>query len=78
MNNNADLAEVINELNRMTDTVNVDVSNINNVTNQLTEVLINGAKSCGMVTQTNSNFVIVIVSLLTAHKCKIIRITNNI
>ena len=39
----------------MTDTVNVDVSNINNVTNQLTEVLINGAKSCGMVTQTNSN-----------------------
>ena len=38
--NNADLEEVINELDRLTDTVNVDVSNINNVTNQLTEVLI--------------------------------------
>ena len=55
LNNNADLEEVINELDRLIDTVNVDVSNINNVTNQLTEVLINGAKSCGMVTQTNPN-----------------------
>ena len=46
---------MINEPDRLTDKVNVDVSNIKNVTNQLAEVLINGAKSCGMVTQTNPN-----------------------
>ena len=44
---------MIIELDKLTETVNVDASNINNVTNQLTEVLINGAKNCGMVTQTN-------------------------
>ena len=53
LNNNAGFEEVIKELDKLTETVNVDSSNINNVTNQLTEVLINGAKNCGMVTQTN-------------------------
>ena len=53
LNNNAGLEKVIIELDKLTETVNVDASNINNVTNQLTEVLINGAKNCGMVTQTN-------------------------
>ena len=51
LNNNADLEEVINELDRLTNKVNMKVSSINNVTNQLAEVLINGAKNCGMVTQ---------------------------
>ena len=53
LNNNAGLKKVIKELDNLTETVNVDASNINNITNQLTEVLINGAKNCGMVTQTN-------------------------
>ena len=44
VNNNADLEEVINDLDRLTDKVNVDVSNINNVTNQLTDVWLIEAK----------------------------------
>ena len=44
---------MMKELDKLTETVNADASSINNVTNKLTEVLINGAKNCGMVTQTN-------------------------
>ena len=52
LNNNAGLEEVIKELDNPTEMWMPQILTIN-VTNQLTEVLINGAKNCGMVTQPN-------------------------